>query len=354
MKVPLAVLFTVMSLCLVRAEDAGQGFTFDFAPGAPAQALPAWMTGEPVAAPAAHATISFPITPPAGDSDLAVTFYFTETAGGFLRVYWAGTKESAMLSGNLYEGIAMANQRTLLIKRSTLSSPGTLNIQSSGPALNLLRIHWEWVEAGDVSVAGAAKDSALIDAAGGVLAEGEVNGAPALPKPDRIAGPVVTAPLTDKPERIEAGMVFVGTLEQAPRYARLEVKMAGVRVGKTVKLSINNTPAGEVALETPGLEDPGYQPATADGAAPEYIGWRKGSVYVQPGLLKAGDNQFQFTVQDATAATPLAVKDLILQLKYDDKPLDSGTAAPAATPSPTPLPDQSPAPPAAPDDSGGG
>ena len=50
-----------------------------------------------------------------------------------------------MLSDNLCEGIAMPNQRTLLIKRTTLSSLGTLTVQSSETTLNVSRIHWEWM-----------------------------------------------------------------------------------------------------------------------------------------------------------------------------------------------------------------
>src|SRR5580698_3945969 len=117
MRIALTILLLLASLCLVQAQETGRSFTFDFGPDAPKQALPSWMPGQPVASPAAHATISFPINPPPGDSDLAVTVYFTETAGGFLRVYWAGVGDNGMLSDNLFEGIGIPNQRTLLIKR---------------------------------------------------------------------------------------------------------------------------------------------------------------------------------------------------------------------------------------------
>ena len=94
------------------------------------------------------------------------------------------------------------------------------------------------------------------------------------------------------------------------------------------------------------MNDPGYQ--VVDGEAPAYIGWRKGAVYLPAGQLKVGDNQFQFTVKDATSSTPVAVKDLLLELKYDD----SAPPAPAAAPTPTmipitdtpPLPEQTPPP----------
>ncbi len=346
MKIALTVLFCLAFLGpmgVLRAGDAEQGFTYEFGADAPKQTLPSWMTGQPVASPGAHSTISFPITPPAGDSELAVTFYFTESTGGFLRVYWASPKNSGMLSDNLYEGIAMPNQRTLLIKRDTLTSAGTLNVQSSDPSLNLSRIHWEWVDPATLPVANASKGAALIDSTGAVHDDGEVNGAPPLPKQDQMGDSVVTATLTDKPERIEAGVDFVASLEQAPQFAHLEVQMAGVPVGKSVKLWVNNAQAGEVALAVPDLNDPGYAASGTNGA-PSYIGWRKGAVYFPAELLKAGENHFQFTVQDAAAGAPVAVKDLTLQLKYGAKPaVDAQSASPSPTPAAEQAPQQQPA-----------
>jgi hypothetical protein len=333
-----AILFlSAVVPCAIRAADSDRAFTLDLTPGADQQSLPPWMTGEPVAAPATHATISFPIRPPQDDSDLAVTFYFTETPGGFLRVYWAGTTDSEMLTDNLYEGISMPNQRTLLIKRSTLSSAGTLNIQSSEPSLNISRIHWEWVDPATVSLAAPAKQTALVNASGAAIPDGEVNGAPQLPKSDKIGSSVVTATVTDKPQRIEAGVEFIGTLEQRPQYARLEVKMAGVPIGKPVQLLLNGAAAGDVALEVPEIEDPGYQ-AASGSTPPAYIGWRKGVLYLQPGLLNTGDNRFQFVIKDSDASAPLAVKDFILQLKYGPPPADSPDAAAASVPVPDPTP----------------
>jgi hypothetical protein len=303
------------------------------------------MAAAPTAEPATHATINFQIVPPAGNSDLAVTFYFTETPGGFLRVYWTGVQGGEMLSDNLFEGIGMPNQRTLLIKRGTLSTPGTLTVQSSETSLYLSRIHWEWVEPSTVSLADAAKQAALVTAAGAIFGEGEVNGAPLLPPPDQVGKSVVTANLTDKPERIEKGVEFIATLQGVPQYARLEVKMSGVPLDKPVQLWVNGAQAGEVSMEVPDLNDPGYRAAA--GAPPVYIGWRKGVIYLPAGALKLGDNQFQFAVKDATAVTPLAVKDLQLQLKYEYNTANTPTAAPSeapdvasaeTAPAPTPAP----------------
>ena len=143
-----------------------------------------------------------------------------------------------------------------------------------------------------------------------VLGEDEVNGAPLLAKSDQIGKSVVTANLTDKPERIEAGVEFIATLQSVPQYARLEVQMSGVPIDKSrCSFGVNSVAAGNLQLEVPDLNDLGYQPAV-DGAPPAYIGWRKGVIYLPASELKTGDNQFQFVVKDAAAATPVAVKNL--------------------------------------------
>ncbi|MGB8354958.1 MAG: hypothetical protein WCD79_13770 [Chthoniobacteraceae bacterium] len=317
----------LIAVCLFLAlssigatEDAERSFTFNLEQSTAQQALPPWMTGQPTALPSAHATVGFPITPPSDQSDLAVTFYFTESMGGFLRVFWAGARTSEMLSDNLFEGIAMPNQRTVLIKRSTLSSSGTLTLQSSETTLDVSRIHFEWVDPSTVSLSDSAKQSSLIDATGKVFKDSDVNGAPPLPLADQIGNSVVTASLDDKPVRIEAGVEFVAALQSMPQFARLEIRLSGAPVGKPVVLTLNGSPAGDISMEVPDLNDPGYQ---ADAGLPsKYVGWRKGVIYVSASQLKVGDNQFQVGLKDVVpsgTASPLAVKELLLQLKYPEQ-----------------------------------
>lgn len=265
--------------------------------------------------------MGFSITPPADQSDLAATFYFSEAMGGFLRVYWAGTKTNDMLSDNLFEGIAMPNQRTVLIKRSTLSSSGTLILQSSETTLDVSKIHFEWVAPSSVSLAQPAQQSALIDSTGKVFKDLEVNGVPPQPQADQVGSSVVTASLADKPVRIEAGVEFLATLQTMPKYARLEIQISGASLENTVQLTLNGNPVGNISVEVPDLNDPGYQ--INEGAPPVYIGWRKGVIYVPAAQLKVGENQFQISLKDVVpsgTASPLAVKDLLLQLKYPEQP----------------------------------
>jgi len=336
MKIAITILLALLVLCPARADDNGRAFTYDLVQTGQAQILPAWMTGMPSASPAIHASISFPIAPPSDTSDLAVTLCFTETTGGFLRVYWTGLQTSEMLSDNLFEGIAMPNQRTLLIKRSTLTSPGTITVQSSETTLNVSRIHFEWVDPGILSLAADAKQAGLINATGTVLKDGDINGAPLMPTVDKIQNSTVTAALNEKPERIEAGVEFVGALQALPLHARLEVQISGAPVDKAVQLILNGALVGDIAMDIPDLNDPGYQ--ATDGTTPAYTGWRKGVIFIPVEKLKVGDNQFQFAVKDvvpSATASPLALKNLLLQLKYPD-PAASGTtgqqpqSAPAA------------------------
>ncbi|MGB8354690.1 MAG: hypothetical protein WCD79_12425 [Chthoniobacteraceae bacterium] len=339
---PLSMKFPLIAFCLsmivlsAKGDDSDRDFTFNFDQSGQAQILPVWMTGQPSASPSSHASISFPITPPSDDSDLAVTLYFTEVPGGFLRVYWVGLQKSETLSDNLYEGIGMPNQRTLLIKRSTLSSAGTLTIQSSETTLNVSKIHWAWVKPTPVSLAYAAKQSALIDTTGRVFSNDEVDGTPLLSMEDQVHQSIVKASLTYKPERIEAGVEFVATLQALPQYARLEVQISGTPIDKALQLTLNGALLGDVSVEIPDLKDPGYQ--GNDAATPAYIGWRKGVIYLPVGQLKVGDNQFQFGVKDtppSSGANPIAIKDLVLQLKYPDV---QNIAPPVSTVSGTSLP----------------
>lgn len=328
MKLLLASFFCSLVLCISGAEGSDRGFTFDLGQPGQTQVLPSWMAGQPSASPAMHASIDFPIVPPADNSDLAVTFYFNETAGGFLRVYWAGAQAGEMLCENLFEGIGMPNQRTLLIKRSTLSSPGTLTVQSSENTLNLFRVHFEWVQPASVDLSDSSGQTALVDANGTAVASGDVNGAPILPPQDRVQQSSVTAVLIEKPERIETGVEFVATVQAVPLYARMEVQVSGVPIDKRLVLWVNGTMAGEVAIDVPPLTDPGYQ-NSATGGLPIYVGWRKGVIFLPANLLKVGDNQFQFGEKDvmpAPGASPLAVKNLVIQLNYSNVAPDTQAA----------------------------
>jgi hypothetical protein len=314
MKTALTLLL-MLSFCFAKAEDVERSYTLDLAMIGKTQTQPSWLTSTPFASPSAHATISFSIAPPQDDTDLAVTFFFNETPGGFLRVFWVGAASGEMLSDNLFEGIAMPNRRTLLIKRSTLSSSGILSVQSSDAALNVSRIHWEWVKPVSVLLADGASQVALVDSQLKVFRDEQINGAPQLPQADRVQGSIVTAVLTQRPERVESGVAFVAELQAQPQYARVEVEISGAPLGKPVQLLVNGVAAGEVAVEVPELTDSGYQ----SGATPAYIGWRKGSIHIAGELLKTGENQIQFALKDTAQSSdpaPLAVKNLLIQLKY--------------------------------------
>lgn len=322
----------IVSLLLVGAAIAGAGDSPDVfiqeLSTERAAALPSWL-GEPV--PATNVTfakVSFPIKPTEGGTDLAVTFYFKESAGGFLRVFWSGMEKPEMLCANLYEGIGMANRRTLVVKRATLSRAGLLTLQSSEAALNVAKIEWAWVRPASILTAAGAPAVALVKADGRILGEAEVRGDPAPPPADTWRGRVITAPLIGSPERIEAGVEFAATLEAPPHWARLEVKVAGMELGRAVTLWINGARVGELAVEAPDLSDAGY--TERSGSDPEYIGWRKATIFVPARHLTAGDNRFQFSWSkpgEPVSTAPVAIKDLLLQLKYPE-PAAGGGGAP--------------------------
>ncbi|MBI4024407.1 MAG: hypothetical protein HY360_05460 [Verrucomicrobia bacterium] len=317
----------VLQVAVCDGEGTG-GCTLDL-PLSPGQALPVWLEEPLVSTSATFGRIDFPIRAPTPDADLAVTCFFEETEGGFLRASWTGSEKAEMLCNNLYEGIGMLNQRTLVIEHSRLSTPGILTFQASDHALPLSRIHWEWVQPRVVLAAQGAPKVALVQSQGRILDEADVGGDPPLAPSDLWRGRVITAVLTEKPVRIEDGVDFVATLEAAPEWARLETNFAGVSIGKTVALWVNGTRIGEVSIEVPDLSDPGYR--KGEHGEPQYVGWRKGAISIPAQVLRPSDNTFQFELVDPKGeakAMPIAAKNLLLQLKYGDSSPSTNVVAP--------------------------
>src|SRR5258708_15884852 len=98
------------------------------------QATPIWL-GHPETPASTFAVLNLPITPPDPQASLVVTLYFQEKQGGFLRASWITSQTAQVLSENLYEGIAMQNQRSFLVSPGTLAGAGTLSFQSSSSTL---------------------------------------------------------------------------------------------------------------------------------------------------------------------------------------------------------------------------
>ncbi|HEY0256772.1 MAG TPA: hypothetical protein VGC39_04950, partial [Candidatus Methylacidiphilales bacterium] len=138
------VVLTFAGATTLRALDLPPPYTVNL-PFEADQATPIWL-GHPEAPQNAFATLNLPIQPPDPAASLLVTVFFQEKEGGFLRISWQGAQNGQMLSDNFYEGIAMSNQRSLLISPETMRDSGVLNFQCSGATLGIQRINLEWLE----------------------------------------------------------------------------------------------------------------------------------------------------------------------------------------------------------------
>jgi len=309
-------------------------FTLDWPPE-PGRALPVWLDRPVAETHEATATLQIPLSPTRDATNLALTLWFDEPAGGFLRVLWVTASSQTTLCQNLYEGTGLPNRRTLLLTPEQLTEPGVLTVQASGASLPITRLRWEWLEPTATLAALDAPVPEVILGEGQTPAADELLGDPYLPLEDAWRNEVITASLTDRVERIESGTGFIAPLELAPEQARLEMVLAGLPASGSVRLRVNGADAGALAVELPDLADPSYRYAAAGRWI--YSGWRKATAAIPATLLHSGDNLIELIWIDPQE-TPLALKDLLLQLRYPS------TASPAQLGAAPDLTDIEPAP----------
>jgi hypothetical protein len=328
----------------LRAADTADVFTLDL-PFPAGAATPTWL-GAPQVPDTTFATLNLPIDPPDATSSLLVTIFFQEKTGGFLRLTWQGGNGAELLSDNLYEGIGMNNQRSLLISPGTLQGAGTLMLQCGDTTLDIQRIRLQWLEEQDGLVSPDIRDTLVTPSLGATEPAGTLNGQPQLAADPAWQGELVIVPVTDVPQRIEQGVEFSVQLDSVPAAGRLALQENGLPWGKHLVVWINRQRAGTITPAVPELTDDGF--LSQAGLPQTYFGWRKGSLYLPVSLLKAGVNTLQFSDEDEmpaapadpaaaanSSALPLAVKEVVLQLDY---PSTGATAAAVPTPAPTTTP----------------
>ena len=257
-----------------------------------------------------------------------------------MRILWKGSQGAQVLSDNFYEGIAMPNQRSLLISSSTLIGDGTLEFQCGDSALGIQRIKLEWLATKSGLVSPQVQDTLVTPSLGATLPSLTLSGQPVATQPGAWQNQLVTVPITDDAERIEQGVDFSIDLDKPPGTARLALDESGLPLGKHLIVWINDQRAGTITPEVPDLRDGGYL-ADAKGTT-TYVGWRGGSFSVPASVLIGGINTIQFSAEDdanLTSATkppgpddaPLAIKNVVMQLDYTGAP---PTPAPASEPAP--------------------
>ena len=271
----------------------------------------------PVSTQAGWKTYSWraPLRPPPGASRLALTLVFRETSGGFARVIWQEAGKSVTLCGNLYEEAANLHQRTLLVDRSAIGGPGQLIVESTGTEPVLERVELGWVEPVVLAAGWASWPGFYLSSSGKIFPADELlDGGPRVPL-DVERGAVMDAVLDAGPVRLEPQrpVRFLAPIGGRPSYARFEAEVAGLKPGEEPWLWVNGRALSGVAVELPGLDDPGYR-LEKGGATILYGGWRKIWAFVPAGFLQGGENQLD--VQLANGSSGVTLRNIRMQVVF--------------------------------------
>ena len=277
------------------------------------------------------------IRPPVGEAKLALTLVFREPADGFARVIWQGPGRAVTLCSNLFERAASLHQRTLLIERESLGGPGQLTIESTGSDPILERVDLTWVEPLVLAAGWTAPSGLYLTPAGKIFPGDELQGAGRHLPMDEEKGSVMDAVLDAGPVKIDAQnpVRFVAPIAGKPAYGRIEAQVAGLSLGQEPSVWVNGQAMGGLAVEVPGLDDPGYRENLRSREI-GYGGWRKVVVYVPAGVLRSGENQVDW--RESGSQTTL--RNLRLQVVFaaTQTPEPSVPRTVSATPAAVSLP----------------
>jgi len=262
---------------------------------------------------------------------LALTVVFREPEDGFARVIWQAPGRAVTLCGNLYEKAAPLHQRTLLIERGSLGGAGQLIVESTGTEPVVERVELSWVEPLVLAAGWAAPSGLYLTPAGKVFPGDEMSGVGRHRPLDEEKGRVIDAVLDEGPVKIDPQnpVRFVAPIAGSPAYGRLEAQVAGLVPGEEPWVAVNGQNLMGVAVELPGLDDPGFRQG-AIGQSLRYGGWRKVIAYVPVGLLHKGENQVDWQMGGAGAMT---VRNLRLQVVYGEVSQPVVPPPPVTTPS---------------------
>lgn len=277
------------------------------------------------------------IRPPVGEAKLALTLVFREPADGFARVIWQGPGRAVTLCSNLFERAACLHQRTLLIERESLGGPGQLTIESTGSDPILERVDLTWVEPLVLAAGWTAPSGLYLTPAGKVFPAEELQGAGRHLPVDEEKGSVMDAILDAGPVKIDAQnpVRFVAPIAGKPAYGRIEAQVAGLSLGQEPSIWVNGQAMGGLAVEVPGLDDPGYR-ENLKSREVGYGGWRKVVVYVPTGVLRSGENQVDWR----ESGSQMTVRNLRLQVvfAFTQPPAPNVPRTVSATPAAVSLP----------------
>lgn len=280
------------------------------------------------------------------DSRVFLTFIFREEAG--VRgpaVFWNGdaSGERVTISENLGEGVVGLNRRTILLPPAVSNEPGRLYI--IGRQDLLLRLRIDWCDPKATLVAADQEQPALF-LGGTTLLDRDVTGQAAMTPPDVWFGRVLDASLQDGVAELSENTELVVPLKGLAGTARLRARLLGLPLGKGVRVWVNGKLAGRLTPVVPSLTDPGYIRRDKRTA---YAGWREGSLLLEAGRLKDGENSIIFeapggSVYLSGAALEIESADDGNLPPAETEALGSASPGTSARPEFAPVPTPTPAP----------
>lgn len=220
-----------------------------------------------------------------------LTFVFEEADGKGPAVFWSGDASGSQvtISTNLAEGVTGLNRRTLELPDEVTAEAGRLYVM--GRQDRLLRLRVDWCEP-MASFVAADQEAPRFIQGGAVRLDRELTGQQTMTPPDAWFGNVLDAALQDGVAELGEDTELVVPLAGAVSEARLRAKFLGLPLGKAVRVWINGRLAGRMQPNLPSLTDPGYM--RRGGKRATYAGWREGALFIEPSLLKEGENSIVF------------------------------------------------------------
>ncbi len=261
----------------------------------------------------------YEVTPPHNDAALVVTFYFDESRAGYLRVLWGQWPSEATLIQNLFEGVGVPNQRTLILTPEQLARPGILTVLSGAAESSMLDARFRWVDSYLLWSDDPAAPALWLEGTG-AFSEQEIHALPLPVATDSFHGTLSRAVLAAQPVRIEHGTVFAFEFQSPPAHTRLSGEFIGLPLDADVEIWVNGHLVRHLPLASPALDDPGWQ--TRPDGSTTYAGWRTASVLIPPDVFQPGENRVLFhwpAAEDRPYAPyfhPAAVKNLILECAF--------------------------------------
>lgn len=322
-------------LCLAAASAWAQEFvTVDF-PYKGEELFARGLSGPPrqVTTPDGVGYAELKLKPLSKATRVFVTVIFEEDSAGGPALFWtsAASGTQVTITGNLGEGVRGLNRRTVQLPEEITREAGSLFVM--GRQDRVVRVRVDWTEPSTSFVA-ADQESPVLVQGGAIRLDRELTGQQQMTPPDAWFGPVLDAALQDGVIELSQDTELVVPFKGSASEARLRAKFLGLPLGRSVRVWINGKLAGRLQPDLPSLTDPGY--VRRGGKRTTYAGWRTGSLFIEPGVLRDGENTIIF--ESPGKGVYLSGAAMEIQSRADKAP-DEQAGSPESTPQPSPEPE---------------